>query len=84
MAATARNADPVELAKFSALAQSWWDPNGPSKPLHDVNPLRLQYVKRFGDLAHNPSYVRAFSDALSALWARGVRSTLADYLSDKS
>jgi 2-polyprenyl-6-hydroxyphenyl methylase/3-demethylubiquinone-9 3-methyltransferase len=52
MAATARNADPVELAKFSALAQSWWDPNGPSKPLHDLNPLRLQYVKRFGDLAH--------------------------------
>ena len=32
----------------------------------------------------NPAYVRAFSDALSALWARGVRSTLADYLSDKS
>jgi 2-polyprenyl-6-hydroxyphenyl methylase/3-demethylubiquinone-9 3-methyltransferase len=38
------NADPAELAKFSALAQSWWDPKGPSKPLHDLNPLRLQYV----------------------------------------
>jgi len=41
-----RNADPAELAKFSALAQSWWDPNGPSKPLHDLNPLRLKYVER--------------------------------------
>jgi len=40
------NADPAELAKFTALAQSWWDPKGPSKPLHDLNPLRLQYVSR--------------------------------------
>jgi 2-polyprenyl-6-hydroxyphenyl methylase/3-demethylubiquinone-9 3-methyltransferase len=42
----AQNADPAELAKFAALAQSWWDPNGPSKPLHELNPLRLQYVER--------------------------------------
>jgi 2-polyprenyl-6-hydroxyphenyl methylase/3-demethylubiquinone-9 3-methyltransferase len=41
-----RNADPAELAKFAALAQSWWDPKGPSKPLHDLNPLRLRYVER--------------------------------------
>jgi 2-polyprenyl-6-hydroxyphenyl methylase / 3-demethylubiquinone-9 3-methyltransferase len=41
-----RNADPAELAKFTALAQSWWDPKGPSKPLHDLNPLRLRYVER--------------------------------------
>src|SRR5258707_5594765 len=41
-----RNVDPAELAKFTALAQSWWDPKGPSKPLHDLNPLRLQYVER--------------------------------------
>jgi len=38
------NADPLELAKFSALAQSWWDPKGPSKPLHDLNPVRLGYI----------------------------------------
>jgi mannitol 2-dehydrogenase len=37
----------------------------------------------FGTLAEEPNYIRAFSDALSALWARGVRSTLADYLSDE-
>ena len=47
----AENADPAELAKFSALAQSWWDPKGPSKPLHELNPVRLQYVQRIGGLA---------------------------------
>ena len=40
------NVDPAELAKFTALAQSWWDPKGPSKPLHDLNPLRLRYIER--------------------------------------
>jgi len=48
---SSRNADPAELAKFAALAQSWWDPKGPSKPLHDLNPLRLQYVERAVPLA---------------------------------
>jgi 2-polyprenyl-6-hydroxyphenyl methylase/3-demethylubiquinone-9 3-methyltransferase len=41
-----RNVDPAELAKFTALAQSWWDPKGPSKPLHDLNPFRLRYIER--------------------------------------
>jgi 2-polyprenyl-6-hydroxyphenyl methylase/3-demethylubiquinone-9 3-methyltransferase len=45
-----RNVDPAELAKFSALAQSWWDPKGPSKPLHDLNPFRLRYIERAVDL----------------------------------
>ncbi len=40
------NADPAELAKFAALAQSWWDPLGPSKPLHDLNPVRMRYIER--------------------------------------
>jgi 2-polyprenyl-6-hydroxyphenyl methylase/3-demethylubiquinone-9 3-methyltransferase len=40
-----RNVDEAELAKFSALAQSWWDPAGPSKPLHELNPLRLRYIE---------------------------------------
>ena len=44
MQASTHNADASEIAKFSALAQSWWDPKGPSKPLHDLNPLRLHYV----------------------------------------
>jgi 2-polyprenyl-6-hydroxyphenyl methylase/3-demethylubiquinone-9 3-methyltransferase len=45
MDASMRNADPQELAKFGAMAQSWWDPAGPSKPLHELNPLRLRYVE---------------------------------------
>jgi 2-polyprenyl-6-hydroxyphenyl methylase/3-demethylubiquinone-9 3-methyltransferase len=49
--ASTRNADPAELAKFTALAQSWWDPAGPSKPLHDLNPLRLHYIERAVGLA---------------------------------
>jgi 2-polyprenyl-6-hydroxyphenyl methylase/3-demethylubiquinone-9 3-methyltransferase len=39
------NVDPAELAKFSSLAQSWWDPRGPSRPLHELNPLRLRYTE---------------------------------------
>ncbi len=38
------NADPAELAKFSALAHRWWDPTSEFKPLHDINPLRLHYI----------------------------------------
>src|SRR3979490_3466180 len=49
-----RNVDPAELAKFASLAQSWWDPNGPSRPLHDLNPLRLQYVERAVALRDKP------------------------------
>jgi 2-polyprenyl-6-hydroxyphenyl methylase / 3-demethylubiquinone-9 3-methyltransferase len=46
-----RNADPAELAKFAALAQSWWDPAGPSKPLHDLNPVRLSYINHAARLS---------------------------------
>lgn len=45
------NVDEAELAKFSALAQTWWDPAGASKPLHDLNPVRLQYVMNCVPLA---------------------------------
>lgn len=38
------NVDPDELAKFGELASRWWDPNSEFKPLHDINPLRLNYV----------------------------------------
>ena len=39
------NADPAELAKFSALAHRWWDPQSEFKPLHDINPLRLRWIE---------------------------------------
>ncbi len=50
MHTSTQNADPAELAKFTALAQSWWDPKGPSKPLHDLNPTRMQYIERVVNL----------------------------------
>lgn len=40
------NVDPGEIAKFEALAQRWWDPNGEFKPLHDLNPLRLGFIEQ--------------------------------------
>jgi len=40
------NVDPLELEKFSQLAHRWWDPNSEFKPLHDINPLRLDYIDR--------------------------------------
>lgn len=38
------NVDPVERAHFDELASSWWDPEGPSRPLHELNPARLRFV----------------------------------------
>ena len=39
------NADPIELEKFSALAHRWWDPQSEFKPLHAINPLRLNWIE---------------------------------------
>lgn len=38
------NFDQAELAKFSALANKWWDPNSEFRPLHEINPLRLNWI----------------------------------------
>ena len=38
------NVDPQEIAKFEALASRWWDRNSEFKPLHDINPLRANYI----------------------------------------
>jgi len=40
----AQNVDPGEIAKFEALASRWWDKESEFKPLHDINPLRLNYI----------------------------------------
>jgi len=45
------NASPAELEKFGALAARWWDPQGPQRPLHELNPARLGYVRRHVELA---------------------------------
>ncbi len=45
-----KNVHPQEIAKFEALASRWWDPSSEFKPLHDINPLRLDYVDRIASL----------------------------------
>jgi 2-polyprenyl-6-hydroxyphenyl methylase / 3-demethylubiquinone-9 3-methyltransferase len=45
------NVDPAEIARFEAAASRWWDPQGEMRPLHDLNPVRLQYVERAGPIA---------------------------------
>jgi 2-polyprenyl-6-hydroxyphenyl methylase/3-demethylubiquinone-9 3-methyltransferase len=45
IAAPALNADPAELAKFSDLAHRWWDPQSEFRPLHQINPLRLEWIQ---------------------------------------
>ena len=44
MSETTLNADPAELAKFSDLAHRWWDPDSEFRPLHQINPLRLDWI----------------------------------------
>lgn len=43
--------DPAELEKFSSLAHRWWDPAGEFRPLHDINPLRLEWIASHAELA---------------------------------
>ena len=45
------NVDPAEIARFSELAHHWWDPASDFKPLHDINPLRLDYIDRCAGLS---------------------------------
>ena len=45
------NADPIEIEKFSQLAHKWWDVHGDFKPLHEINPLRLNYINTLAALA---------------------------------
>lgn len=45
------NADPTELQKFSDLAHRWWDPKSEFRPLHEINPLRLDWIDRHVGLA---------------------------------
>ncbi len=55
----ARTIDPREVARFDRLARDWWDPHGPMRALHKLNPVRLQYIRdtaceRFGRDPRNP------------------------------
>lgn len=45
------NVDAAELRKFGDLAARWWDPQGPMRPLHEINPARLVWIDRLASLA---------------------------------
>ena len=40
-----QNVDPAEIEKFQSIASRWWDPESEFKPLHDINPLRIDYIE---------------------------------------
>ena len=62
---------------------SWERLQAAAKPARNDPVAFLAMRDIFGDLAEDPAYVEAFSAALSSLWAKGVRATLADYLSTR-
>jgi len=45
------NVDAAEVAKFNALASRWWDPDGDFRPLHEINPLRLDWIRQHAELS---------------------------------
>jgi 2-polyprenyl-6-hydroxyphenyl methylase/3-demethylubiquinone-9 3-methyltransferase len=45
------NVNSHEIEKFGALASRWWDAQGPQRPLHELNPVRLQYIEQSQKLA---------------------------------
>jgi len=51
MALMSINIDPTEIAKFSEIAHRWWDPTSEFRPLHEINPLRLDYIDHAVGLA---------------------------------
>ncbi|MGD2052650.1 MAG: bifunctional 2-polyprenyl-6-hydroxyphenol methylase/3-demethylubiquinol 3-O-methyltransferase UbiG [Gammaproteobacteria bacterium] len=51
MIQTTSNVDPTEIKKFEELASRWWDHQGEFKPLHDINPLRLNFINTGSSLA---------------------------------
>jgi 2-polyprenyl-6-hydroxyphenyl methylase/3-demethylubiquinone-9 3-methyltransferase len=82
----AANADPAELAKFSALAHRWWDAGSEFRPLHEINPLRLAWI---GDAAGGLAGKRVLDVGCGggilteAMAAQGARVTGID-LSEKA
>ena len=50
MNSTSQNFDAAEIDKFDALASRWWDPEGEFRPLHEINPLRLDFIRQRAEL----------------------------------
>jgi 2-polyprenyl-6-hydroxyphenyl methylase/3-demethylubiquinone-9 3-methyltransferase len=80
-----KNVDPAELEKFSQLAHRWWDPRSEFKPLHDINPLRLDYIDRIAGLNGKTVLDVGCGGGILAesMAARGARVTGID-LADKA
>jgi 2-polyprenyl-6-hydroxyphenyl methylase/3-demethylubiquinone-9 3-methyltransferase len=74
------NADAAELGRFGSLASTWWDPNGPSRALHDLNPVRCEYVARQATLSGARVVDVGCGGGLlaEALATRGARVTAID------
>jgi 2-polyprenyl-6-hydroxyphenyl methylase/3-demethylubiquinone-9 3-methyltransferase len=58
----AASVDAGEIAKFAAMAEEWWDPNGKFRPLHRFNPTRLQFIRKAATahFARDPRAIRSF------------------------
>jgi 2-polyprenyl-6-hydroxyphenyl methylase / 3-demethylubiquinone-9 3-methyltransferase len=79
-----QNVNPAELEKFQRLAARWWDPNGDSRPLHDLNPARLGYIASFCPLAGVDALDVGCGGGLlsEAMAAAGARVTAIDLAPD--
>jgi 2-polyprenyl-6-hydroxyphenyl methylase/3-demethylubiquinone-9 3-methyltransferase len=79
------NVDPHELQKFTELAHRWWDPQSQFRPLHEINPLRLDYIDGIVDLAGKSVLDVGCGGGIlaEAMAERGARVTGID-LGDKS
>lgn len=64
------NVDPQEVRKFNELASSWWDPNGAFKPLHDINPLRTNFIEQ--QLTHSGAGTLAGKNVLDVGCGGGI------------
>lgn len=79
------NVDHAELAKFSALASKWWDPNSEFRPLHEINPLRLNWIdERVGLKGKKVLDVGCGGGILAESMARRGADVLGIDLADKS
>ena len=78
------NADPRELAKFSDLAHKWWDPESEFRPLHQINPLRLDWIDQFAAISgKNVVDVGCGGGILAESMARRGANVLGVDLADK-
>ena len=82
--ANARNVDPAEIARFEAAASRWWDPEGEMRPLHELNPVRLEYVEQSGPLTGRDVIDVGCGGGLlaEAMARKGARVTALDMAQD--